>query len=283
VCVEIDDSEGTTVVLTIIGGDKNAYVGTPMLIFKNKARNYPLRGVPDNVEGACYITGPNGFIDGTVMKMYLESPRTWGHKDQHRVLWLDNASGHSFDGQDEIVDACNTDLNFFPPNSTHRLQACDSFVIKIFKNLWNTEYSIKLAELIQAQRFSEGRKNWSGKVERPPGSWYLKTAAKCVRELNKKTDKFGIGMVHKSMILTGTGVANDNEWRTENLSKENQLIIADFPQYFSGEKDPKAPYEEASDIDDSEGHPMELDSNVTADGNLYGSQLRRHFHSNELI
>eukprot|EP00171_Calliarthron_tuberculosum_P021226 IDg21226t1 len=47
----------TTIRLT---GGLAAMIQPPMLIFRNKTRSYPIRGVPDDLPGVCYRTGPKG-------------------------------------------------------------------------------------------------------------------------------------------------------------------------------------------------------------------------------
>jgi hypothetical protein len=70
-------TEGISACITIIGGDKNARIGVPMLIFINANRSYPIRGKEnkDDVEGACYRTAPRGFMEGRLLKQYLQEER----------------------------------------------------------------------------------------------------------------------------------------------------------------------------------------------------------------
>ena len=41
-----------------------------MIIFHNQGRNYPIKGVPDNVPGACYRTQPKGWMDRNVLNTF---------------------------------------------------------------------------------------------------------------------------------------------------------------------------------------------------------------------
>lgn len=249
----VSGTENMTVILVIKGGDKDAHVGVPMLIFRNPYRNHPLRGVPDDVPGVCYRTGPKAWMDKITMKEFLECSRSWGRgHGTPRVLWLDNASGHIFDGVEEIFKKCNTRAEYFPKNTTDRLQACDSFVIKIFKNIWKRKWGEKRMELIKEQKYEEKRKNASFKLQRPSRTWYLETAAECVRELNSVKDDNGHSIAYKSMLLTGTAVSDDGVWKPEQLSSENQQIVKEFPEYFSGEKNPYEEGDNAGEVSNNE-------------------------------
>lgn len=50
------DGECMTMMVRISGGEKSC-IENPFLLFKNKDRNYPVRGVPDSVPDFCYGTG----------------------------------------------------------------------------------------------------------------------------------------------------------------------------------------------------------------------------------
>lgn len=56
------DRDGITIVVTLIGGIKSR-IEPGFMVFKNKDRNYPIRGFLDDVNGAAYSTGPKG-MDG---------------------------------------------------------------------------------------------------------------------------------------------------------------------------------------------------------------------------
>ena len=51
--------EAITMVVRISGG-RRAIIEPPMLIFSNENRNYPIRGLDDNIPGVSYRTGPKG-------------------------------------------------------------------------------------------------------------------------------------------------------------------------------------------------------------------------------
>lgn len=53
--------EGLTMMVSISSG-KSAFIQPPFVIFRNKESNYPIRGVPDDVLGVSYRTGPKGWM-----------------------------------------------------------------------------------------------------------------------------------------------------------------------------------------------------------------------------
>ena len=62
----VSGGEGMTMVVRLSGG-RDARIELPFMVFTNKNRNYPIRGVPDNVASGAYRTGPKGWMDTIVM------------------------------------------------------------------------------------------------------------------------------------------------------------------------------------------------------------------------
>ncbi|KAF1783723.1 hypothetical protein GQ600_26764 [Phytophthora cactorum] len=59
--------------------------------------NYPIQGLPDNVDGVAYCSSPTAFINNSIMQQWLGEVRCWGPGGPfagERTLWMDNASGH---------------------------------------------------------------------------------------------------------------------------------------------------------------------------------------------
>lgn len=109
------------------------------MIFKYQDRSYPIRGVPDDLPGVSYRTGPKGWIDKQVMVQWLRERRNICSlpNGEHRVIFMDNCPGHAI--TDELRQALleiKTELRFFPANATHLLQPADSFVIQKIKAAW---------------------------------------------------------------------------------------------------------------------------------------------------
>lgn len=59
--------EGLTVFVRLRGGP-NAKIENPFMVFESQNRRYPIRGVPDNVPGVAYKSGPKGWMDTVVMQ-----------------------------------------------------------------------------------------------------------------------------------------------------------------------------------------------------------------------
>ncbi len=66
--------EGISTILNIIGG-VNSKIEAPFVIFKNCQRKYPIKGVPDDVPGASYRTGPRTWIEATLFNDWLDQKR----------------------------------------------------------------------------------------------------------------------------------------------------------------------------------------------------------------
>jgi hypothetical protein len=52
---------GMTLMIWLMGGP-HAKICNPCVIFQNASESYPIRGVFDDVPGACYRTTKKGFI-----------------------------------------------------------------------------------------------------------------------------------------------------------------------------------------------------------------------------
>lgn len=58
----VSGGEGMTMMVKISGAC-DAQIRPPFLIFQNVASSYPILGCPDDVSGACYLTGPRGWME----------------------------------------------------------------------------------------------------------------------------------------------------------------------------------------------------------------------------
>lgn len=54
-------------ILVRLSGGPSAIIEPPLIIFTNKNRIYPIRGVPDNVSGVVYRTESKAWVDGNKM------------------------------------------------------------------------------------------------------------------------------------------------------------------------------------------------------------------------
>ena len=134
--------ESMTMVVGISGG-VNALIEISFMIFMNKDRNYPIRRVPADIPGVSYRSGPKGRIDKTVFpqwhneKRFIQ-PLPNGHQ---RLLYLDNCSGNAYtENFINSLFSVRTKLLLFPPNATHLVQPCDSFILKKIERVWNTRW-----------------------------------------------------------------------------------------------------------------------------------------------
>ena len=155
-------------------GGHIARVMPAFLIFQNQARNYPIRGVPDNVPGASYRTQPKGWIDCMIFLEWLREPRaiSCDSYGRERTIFLDNCSGHGeTDPQQAALQKLMTSLRFLPPNATDLCQPCDSFVIQKLKDRWLALWDEKKSELLQSPEWNDGV--GSGKLPNPGKEFFL--------------------------------------------------------------------------------------------------------------
>lgn len=243
----VSGTEGFTVVVIIKGG-KEARLEPLFVIFKNKGSKYPIQGVPDNVPGVSYRTSPAGFMTSRIMNELLRSSKSWGRSTQfnpreNRVLTLDNVSSH-MNSADIAKNECNTDLLYFPANTTHLLQPADQFVIKTFKDIFRQMWDDYLLDAIKTKKFqqkisADGTVIGSGKIRNPGKSYSLRLLKKAFEEFNNlKEEKTGWNYARKSMVMCGLSTDDSGVWKVENLSKALQEIIRKHPEYFSLQKCP---------------------------------------------
>ena len=230
----VSGGQGMKFLVRLTGG-RNAQIMPAFLIFHNQGRNYPIKGVPDNVPGACYRTQPKGWMDRNVFLQWLQGPRAIS-KDvygREKVIFLDNAAGHGeTEEQQTALEKLKASLRFLPPNSTDVCQPCDSFVIQKLKERWVALWDEKKATLLTSPEWVEGR--GSGKLPNPGKRFFLKLAATVVRDVNKMRDDNGISYARKAMLRCGLSLDISGEWRVEQLFLQLQDIIRRHREHFDG-------------------------------------------------
>eukprot|EP00644_Phytophthora_capsici_P012335 jgi/Phyca11/121804/e_gw1.46.284.1 len=150
-----------------------------MIIFQNKNRSYPIRGLKDDVAGVTYRSGPKGWMDHKVFYSWLDSNicnRRQVH-DKEQNIYMDNASGH-------------------------KLDECGAVSIK---QIWMQEWEKEKWRLAESGGFSKRNEDgkWSGKLQNPGKRFFLELAARCVRQVNLMEDDKHVSHPRKAMILCG--------------------------------------------------------------------------------
>lgn len=228
----VSGGEGMTMVVRLSGG-RDAMIETPFMVFMNKDRNYPIRGTPDNVPGVAYRTGPKGWMDTTVMPQWLCERRVIKElpNGRQRILYVDNCSGHNY--TPELRDAAEkirTTFRYFPPNSTHLIQPCDSFIIQKIKRAWTTRWEKFKMDMIREGKWKDN----SGKLFNPGKLFFLRLAADAVRDVNRQRDSDGLSFARKAMIMTGMALNTNGQWEVSQLTPQLQNIVSKHMEYFDG-------------------------------------------------
>ena len=214
----------------------------PFMIFKNRDRNYPMYGVPDEIPGVTYRTGPKGWMDRIVMAEYLGDQRNIRSlpNDETRHLFCDNCGGHNETAErDAMLQRIKTEMHFLPPNSTHCTQPADSFIISKIKTEWSKLWEEKKVEMIKEEQWQNNVRsngNWSGKLRNPGKSYFLQLAADAVRRVNVMRDENNEKYSRKAMRLCGMALNNQGQWTVEMLGAELQEIVKKYPEHFNGSK-----------------------------------------------
>lgn len=222
--------------MVMLGGGCHAYLGVAFMIFQNDRSSYPIQGVPDNVPGACYRSGPKGWMDSRVFTEWLSEKRVMSPlpDGRERVLYVDNASGHKLtaDAQ-EALRLSNTVLRFLPKNATDLCQPADSFIIQKIKAVWRRRWDEKRLDMIKKNEWVDW-KTGSGKLPNPGKTFYLKLAADVMREVGNARDKEGVSLTRKAMIGCGMALNFNGLWEVRQLFPHLQSIVSKYADNFNG-------------------------------------------------
>jgi len=58
-----------------ISGAPEYKIEPALIVFKNQKRSYPIRGVPDNIDGVAYRSQPKGWIDQNLFPEYFKETK----------------------------------------------------------------------------------------------------------------------------------------------------------------------------------------------------------------
>ena len=227
--------EGMTMMVRITGGERSI-IANPFIIFKNKDSKYPIRGIPDDVPGVCYRTGPKGSISKKVMLEWVKEDRILPRlpANQKRILFMDNCSSHGLTPElQAALESKRTEIRFLPANATHLLQPADSFVIQKIKEKWSERWEKhKFQKLLQIA--TEGTEPRNGALPNPGKIYFLKLAADAVRDVNRIRDDEGLTYARKAMIRCGFAKQANGLWEVRQLFPHLQNIIEKHRECFDG-------------------------------------------------
>ena len=70
----VGGEDGFTMLFRLRGGT-DAKLEAPFIIFTNRDSNYPMKNLPDNIDGVSYRTQPRGWMDNNTFLKWLQEPR----------------------------------------------------------------------------------------------------------------------------------------------------------------------------------------------------------------
>lgn len=210
-----------------ISGGRRATLEPGFIVFQNAAKNYPIRGCPDNVTGVSYRTGPKGWMDSRVFaEMFNE--RRFIRKDPHgrrKVIFIDNVGSHKVSEEIQaVLNRLNAEIRYLPPNSTDLTQPADSFVIQAIKAAWIKRWDQYKYNQIASGEFRDADRQ-SGHIANPQKHYFLKLAAESLAAARERTDASGLNFARKSMIRCGLSLNEDGVWKESQLKPALQKLI----------------------------------------------------------
>lgn len=229
----VSGDDGMTMMVTLGGRCMESVI--PMMIFKNPSRSYPIRGLPDDIPGVSYRSGPKGFMDSALFAEWLNESRIFKPlpDGRTRVLYVDNCSAHRITADVEAaLTRSRTVLRFFPPCATDLVQPADSFVIQRIKSEWRSRWDKKEMEMISNNMWSDPSR--SGRLVNPGKRYFLQLAADVARSVFQQRDSDGVLFTRKAMIRCGMALNLNGVWEERQLSPELQNIIKKYRENFNG-------------------------------------------------
>lgn len=243
--------ESITIVLLISGGNA-AKIHTPLIVFSDQSRRYPLPGLLDNHLGkkvyylSCFIfaldvtyrSQPKGWIDGEVFAEWLAEDRVFPrHVEHERHIFLDNCSSHKTTQRvAEILEMKNIRLHYLPPNSTSLCQPLDSGLIKVVRDVWKRQWNERKDEFIQLQGLSgvtTRSRSWSRNIDTSK-KFFLRLVASVIQEVNSMQSRNGQNLSHDAMVKCGLGVDHRQTWTKTMLLPRLREIVDAYPTEFHG-------------------------------------------------
>ncbi|KAL0251132.1 hypothetical protein GEMRC1_000346 [Eukaryota sp. GEM-RC1] len=109
----------------------------------------------------------------------------------------------------------NNRFSSSPPNATHLVQPCDTFIIAMIKKAWSQSLGRKKLEMTQLGDFSN-----SGKLPNPGKKYFLQLAKQVVQDINRKRNENGDSFARVAMMRCGLGLDDEGQWNIKHLSPE---------------------------------------------------------------
>jgi hypothetical protein len=165
----VSGGDKMTMIVRITCG-RQEKIETPMVLFTNKNRAYPIQGLPNDVPGVCYRTGPRGWIDSQLLLEWFSEARSYQLDIYGRMkhVWMDNCSTHNITPDlSRVLNRLHTTLSYLPPVATRLVQPADTFIISKIKDSWTAMWDEKKLELLEAgewQNVVRFRGEWSGNL-----------------------------------------------------------------------------------------------------------------------
>ncbi|KAL0224156.1 hypothetical protein P9112_003546 [Eukaryota sp. TZLM1-RC] len=184
----VSGSQGMTLVVKLTGGP-NARIDVPFLIFQNQSESYPIRNLQDSDPQVAYRTAKKDFMTSQKFAEYLEERRVNCRMvNKKQIFFCDNVPSHKLTARvKNALTRLHATVCFLPPNSTHLVQPCDTFIIAMIKRAWTKPWDRKKVEMIQNNEYSA-----SGKLLNPGKRYFLNLAKEVVAEINSKRNENGI-------------------------------------------------------------------------------------------
>ena len=215
-----------------ISGEQGAWIEKRLVIFQNPNGNYPISGIPDNVDGITYSSSPKGSMTALMFVNHFSDPSIIQPLDNNRTRTISINSCRVHKESPELAEALQlsrTELKRFQPNCTSTAQPLDQLVLQNFKAEWRKRWGKKRNELVLASEFTS-----TGRISNPGKYLFLQLIKEVVDELNSRTVG-NITLARKSLIMCGLIPADHGVWKLDQLTPELRNIAESNMAYFHGQ------------------------------------------------
>lgn len=123
---------------------------TPLVLFSNKLRTYPLEGAVYSVPGACYHTSREANVDWNIFLQCLRDSGTMTRANdgmKKNIFMGDSCERMVYTAEIQFyLQSLNIELHNMPRNFTELLQPGRSMIVPELCKLWKRHWELYVAE-----------------------------------------------------------------------------------------------------------------------------------------
>ena len=197
--------------------------------------NYPISGIPDNIDAVTYRLSPKGVMTAQTSVNYFSEPNIIQSLDNKRIclIWMDSCCIHR--KSIKHIDALRLsriELKRFYANGTSNPQPLDQLILRISKAECRKRWARRRNELVEV-----GELTSTGRISNPGKYFFLEQVKKVVEELNSRTIG-NLALARKFMVMCRFIRSKNGAWKLSYLTPELRTVaksnLAYLNEQYSG-------------------------------------------------